>query len=240
MAAPVNASQIAQLKQATQINEGGAGQKTGGAGQSKFAETLGAKQAAGVQGAPSASQIAAAHPTQAANATQASQKVDGARQVEASGKVDKASLSKMNGAQGTDGASAANKVNERFTGPGAGNATGSITPARPVSVTQAAIALANSGGGYQSLSVGQAGGGVGKVGDDNKLMDVVKETFSKVEEGGEEMQKLITGMVNGDLTNQEMIGAQAKIYSHMLQIDLTGKVVQQGTSGLKETLKTQV
>jgi hypothetical protein len=42
------------------------------------------------------------------------------------------------------------------------------------------------------------------------------------------------------MSNSEMLSLQAGMYKYTQELELTGKVVEKATSGLKDTLKTQV
>ena len=57
----------------------------------------------------------------------------------------------------------------------------------------------------------------------NKLEDLMKVAVSS--------QKL---------SNQEMIGIQAGVYMYSQQMELTSKVIEKATSGIKQTMNTQV
>jgi len=55
---------------------------------------------------------------------------------------------------------------------------------------------------------------------------------------GEFVNKAMTGKIK--LNQQQLLGLQAKVSEYSLELDLTGKVVEKATSGLKDTLRTQV
>ena len=42
------------------------------------------------------------------------------------------------------------------------------------------------------------------------------------------------------MSNQELLSMQAGMYKYTQELDLVSKVVEKATSGLKDTLKTQV
>jgi hypothetical protein len=75
----------------------------------------------------------------------------------------------------------------------------------------------------------------------------------RVEES--KLQKMIDGLVNGQdkmteimhaalsgrqFSPSELLAMQAGVYRYSQELDLTSKVVQQATSGIKQTLNTQV
>ena len=75
----------------------------------------------------------------------------------------------------------------------------------------------------------------GKVG--NMLSHVVGE----LEKGQVNMEKLIQAGASGKtFSNAELLSLQAGMYKYTQELDLTSKVVEKATSGLKDTLKTQV
>ena len=75
----------------------------------------------------------------------------------------------------------------------------------------------------------------GKVG--NMLSHVVGE----LEKGQVNMDKLIQAGASGKtFSNAELLSLQAGMYKYTQELDLTSKVVEKATSGLKDTLKTQV
>jgi hypothetical protein len=47
-------------------------------------------------------------------------------------------------------------------------------------------------------------------------------------------------MTGKNFSNSELIALQAGMYKYTQELELTGKVVEKATSGLKDTLKTQV
>jgi hypothetical protein len=62
-----------------------------------------------------------------------------------------------------------------------------------------------------------------------------------MEQNQQSIDKLINGGMSGKtFTNQEMLSLQAGMYKYSQELDLTSKVVEKATTGLKDTLKTQV
>jgi len=75
----------------------------------------------------------------------------------------------------------------------------------------------------------------GKVG--NMLSHVVGE----LEKGQVNMEKLIQAGASGKtFSNAELLSLQAGMYKYTQELDLTSKVVEKATSGLKDVVKTQV
>ena len=75
----------------------------------------------------------------------------------------------------------------------------------------------------------------------HKGSSMVSEMVSSMERNQQSIDKLINGGMSGkQFTNQEMLSLQAGMYKYSQELDLTSKVVEKATSGLKDTLKTQV
>lgn len=69
------------------------------------------------------------------------------------------------------------------------------------------------------------------------MMDMMKD----LEKGQGVMDKLINSGLSGKhISNSELLALQAGMYKYTQELELTGKVVEKATSGLKDTLKTQV
>ena len=65
--------------------------------------------------------------------------------------------------------------------------------------------------------------------------------LSDIEKGQGLMDKLINGGLSGkSFSNSELLALQAGMYKYTQELELTGKVVEKATTGLKDTLKTQV
>jgi len=66
---------------------------------------------------------------------------------------------------------------------------------------------------------------------------VVKEMMA----GQNKLEDLMKCAMSGQkLSNQEMIGIQAGVYMYSQQMELTSKVIEKATSGIKQTMNTQV
>ncbi len=75
----------------------------------------------------------------------------------------------------------------------------------------------------------------------SKSSDAVANLLADMEKGGKVMDRLINGSLSGkNLSNHEMLAMQAGMFKYTQELELTGKVVEKATTGLKETLKTQV
>jgi hypothetical protein len=75
----------------------------------------------------------------------------------------------------------------------------------------------------------------------NKGQNAISGLFANIERGQATMDKLVNGALGGkNFSNQELLQLQAGMYKYSQELDLTSKVVEKATSGLKDTLKTQV
>jgi hypothetical protein len=75
----------------------------------------------------------------------------------------------------------------------------------------------------------------------NKSSSLVMGMMANLEKGGANIDKLINGSLSSkSMSNQELLQMQAGMYKYTQELDLCSKVVEKATSGLKDTLKTQV
>lgn len=75
----------------------------------------------------------------------------------------------------------------------------------------------------------------------SKSKSMVMGMMDNMEKGGQAIDKLINGGLTGkNFSNSELLGLQAGMYKYTQELDLCSKVVEKATSGLKDTLKTQV
>jgi hypothetical protein len=75
----------------------------------------------------------------------------------------------------------------------------------------------------------------------SKGTSLLKGLVANMEKGQASIDKLINGGLNGaSFSNTQMLSMQAGMYKYTQELELTGKVVEKATSGLKDTLKTQV
>jgi hypothetical protein len=75
----------------------------------------------------------------------------------------------------------------------------------------------------------------------NKTLSNLAKMIGDMEKGQTTMDKLIRAGTSGkEFSNGELLSLQAGMYKYTQELELTGKVVEKATSGLKDTLKTQV
>jgi len=79
------------------------------------------------------------------------------------------------------------------------------------------------------------------VGPEGRGMNVAVQMMSNIEKGQGVMDRLISqGLSGRHFNNSELLALQAGMYKYTQELELTGKVVEKATTGLKDTLKTQV
>ena len=77
--------------------------------------------------------------------------------------------------------------------------------------------------------------------DQSSMVNHMTKMMSDLEKGQGVMDKLINSGLSGkQISNGELLSLQAGMYKYSQELDLTSKVVEKATSGLKDTLKTQV
>ena len=77
--------------------------------------------------------------------------------------------------------------------------------------------------------------------DVSKTTNALMGMMGNMEKGQASLDKLINGAASGKtFSNAELLSLQAGMYKYSQELDLTSKVVEKATSGLKDTLKTQV
>ncbi|MFZ5441666.1 MAG: ATP-dependent helicase HrpB [Myxococcota bacterium] len=75
----------------------------------------------------------------------------------------------------------------------------------------------------------------------SKSTSMMANMVASLEKGQVNIDKLINGGLSGkSMSNQELLQMQAGMYKYTQELDLCSKVVEKATSGLKDTLKTQV
>lgn len=75
----------------------------------------------------------------------------------------------------------------------------------------------------------------------SKGSKMMTDMMNSMERGQVSLDKLIKGGMSGkSFSNAELISLQAGMYKYTQELELTSKVVEKATSGLKDTLKTQV
>jgi hypothetical protein len=70
----------------------------------------------------------------------------------------------------------------------------------------------------------------------------LEQVLTQMENRNAAMDKFVQGALNGKfkMSQQQLLGLQAKVAQYSMELDLTGKVVEKATNGLKDTLRTQV
>jgi hypothetical protein len=82
---------------------------------------------------------------------------------------------------------------------------------------------------------------VAQKGEVSKSTSMMKSMVASLEKGQLNIDKMINGGLSGkSMSNQELLQMQAGMYKYTQELDLCSKVVEKATSGLKDTLKTQV
>jgi hypothetical protein len=72
-------------------------------------------------------------------------------------------------------------------------------------------------------------------------LNMVSHVVSELEQGQRRLDTLIDAGVSGrQFSNSELLSLQASMYKYTMELDLTSKVVEKATSGLKDVVKTQV
>ena len=75
-----------------------------------------------------------------------------------------------------------------------------------------------------------------------KIGNNIESMLTQMEGRNAAMDKFVNQAMSGKikLNQQQLLGLQAKVAQYSLELDLTGKVVEKATNGLKDTLRTQV
>lgn len=83
---------------------------------------------------------------------------------------------------------------------------------------------------------------VGQKGQVEKARNSVEQLLTQIENRNAAMGEFVNSAISGKikLNQQQLLGLQAKVSEYSLELDLTGKVVEKATNGLKDTLRTQV
>lgn len=77
--------------------------------------------------------------------------------------------------------------------------------------------------------------------ESSKTLDSIQKFLGEVEKGQASMDNIIKLSTSSKkLSHQELLGMQAMVYRYSQELELTSKVVEKATSGLKDTLRTQV
>lgn len=75
-----------------------------------------------------------------------------------------------------------------------------------------------------------------------KTRNPIEHLLTQIENRNAAMGEFVNSAISGKvkLNQQQLLGLQAKVSEYSLELDLTGKVVEKATNGLKDTLRTQV
>jgi hypothetical protein len=76
---------------------------------------------------------------------------------------------------------------------------------------------------------------------DKPTLNMVSHVIQGLEQGHDRLEQLIQAGASGkNFSNGELLSLQASMYKYTMELDLTSKVVEKATSGLKDLTKTQV
>lgn len=76
---------------------------------------------------------------------------------------------------------------------------------------------------------------------DPKKAGGVKRLMAGVMDGQNQLDQIISKASSGkQFSNQELLAMQASVYKFSQELELTSKVVEKATSGIKQTMQTQV
>jgi hypothetical protein len=76
---------------------------------------------------------------------------------------------------------------------------------------------------------------------DVKKGEGIKKVLAGVMDGQNQLDKIIAKASSGkQFSNQELLAMQAGVYKFSQELELTSKVVEKATSGVKQTMQTQV
>lgn len=80
-----------------------------------------------------------------------------------------------------------------------------------------------------------------ETGKTGKTSDMMSQVIGDLEKGQGNLEKIISQASSGkQFSNAELLSLQASMYQYTQQLDLTSKVVEKATTGLKDVVKTQV
>lgn len=72
-------------------------------------------------------------------------------------------------------------------------------------------------------------------------LNLVNHVVRELEQGQVRLDALIEAGVTGkQFSNAELLSLQASMYKYTMELDLTSKVVEKATNGIKDVVKTQV
>ena len=139
----------------------------------------------------------------------------------------------------------ANKgVEGNYTGPGtfpANGANATNGTKNVQSTAEAAQARVQQYMQAEHVNMNQMSSPIAGKQEPSKIAQTLSGVLSDMETGQGRLDTLINQHLSGkQMSNTDMLSLQASMYKYTLEMDLTGKVVEKATSGLKDTLKTQV
>jgi len=106
---------------------------------------------------------------------------------------------------------------------------------------KAGLNKVNSSGVDNKTSSPKAMDPVAQKSEVSKGSNMLMGMMGNMEKGQASLDKLINGGLGGkNFSNSELLSLQAGMYKYSQELDLTSKIVEKATSGLKDTLKTQV
>ncbi len=77
--------------------------------------------------------------------------------------------------------------------------------------------------------------------EDGEGMKGFKKILDQVVDGQDKLESIISRSLSGEKFDyQELLAIQASVYKFSQELDLTSKVVEKATSGVKQTMQTQV
>jgi hypothetical protein len=131
------------------------------------------------------------------------------------------------------------------SGPGAVNAANATTKAQQVrqveQVGKTEKAALNKVNPAQDRATVRAAPNVAAKPEVSGTTNMMMKMMSDLEKGQGVLDKLISGGLSGkEFNSSELLALQAGMYKYTQELELTGKVVEKATTGLKDTLKTQV
>lgn len=107
---------------------------------------------------------------------------------------------------------------------------------------KAALNKVNTAGQQPATAKGaEAVGQKAETAKGSKASDMVTQMVGDLEKGQVNIEKIISQASSGkQFSNAELLSLQASMYQYTQQLDLTSKVVEKATTGLKDVVKTQV
>lgn len=125
------------------------------------------------------------------------------------------------------------------------NATSKVQHAKMVDAMKRAekihLKKVDANQGAQKAGMNESATASVQAGQTQQAGGPMMKMLGDLEHGQGMMDKLIqSGLSGRQFSNSELLSLQAGMYKYTQELELTGKVVEKATSGLKDTLKTQV